>query len=400
MVYFSAVGMVNALGNSVSEVSESLRAGQSLGMAPQQGWLLDDSPVWLGAVNAELPPVPESLLQHNSRNNRLLLAALQQIQSEVAACVIRYGASRVAVIMGTSTSGIFEGERAVREYQPATDEDNVGGFPAGYDYQQQELGDPSIFLARYLGLTGPSYTLSTACSSSVRAIISGQRLIESGMVDAAIVGGADSLCRMPINGFHSLESLSAERCTPFAAERKGINVGEAAALILLSREPAPVALLGVGESSDAWHMSAPHPEGRGAEHAIRMALSQAELQPAGVGYINLHGTATRLNDQIEAQVVNRIFGHQTPCSSTKHLTGHTLGAAGATEAALSWLMLSHDLPLPVQDFTLRARDQTLAEINLVTGPEKLKKPVILSNSFAFGGNNACLILGAPNGEFC
>lgn len=393
MVYFSAVGMVNALGSTLSEVSQNLTSGQAPGMASQQGWLVEDSPIWLGAVNTELPPIPVPLSQHNSRNNRLLLAALLQIQAEVSACIIRYGASRVAVIMGTSTSGIFEGERAVREFQPGSGE-NAGQFPPGYDYQQQELGDPSIFLSRYLGLTGPSYTVSTACSSSVRAIISGKRLIESGIVDAAIVGGADSLCRMPINGFHSLESLSAGRCTPFAAARKGINVGEAAALILLSREPAPVALLGVGESSDAWHMSAPHPEGLGAEQAIRMALKQAKLQPADVGYINLHGTATRLNDQVEAQVVNRVFGHQVPCSSTKHLTGHTLGAAGATEAALSWLMLSHGLPLPVQDFTDSSRDTTLAEINLVTGPAKLATPVILSNSFAFGGNNACLILGA------
>ncbi|CNK07967.1 beta-ketoacyl-[acyl-carrier-protein] synthase family protein [Yersinia aldovae] len=393
MVYFSAVGMVNALGNTLSEVSENLSTGQAPGMAPQQGWLLGDIPIWLGAVNAKLPPIPEHLLLHNSRNNRLLLAALSQIHSAVSACITRYGASRLAVIMGTSTSGIVEGERAVREYQPAAGEE-AERFPAGYAYQQQELGDPSIFLSRYLGLTGPSYTVSTACSSSVRAIISGKRLIDAGIVDAAIVGGADSLCRMPINGFHSLESLSAQRCTPFAAERKGINVGEAAALILLSREPAPVALLGVGESSDAWHMSAPHPEGRGAEQAIRMALGQAGMQPADVGYINLHGTATRLNDQIEAQVVNRVFGHQTPCSSTKHLTGHTLGAAGATEAALSWLMLRHALPLPVQDFSQSAWDTTLAKINLVTGPTKLGAPVILSNSFAFGGNNACLILGA------
>lgn len=389
MVYFSAVGMVNALGYSLSEVKDNLCAGLAPGMAPRPGWLLDDSPIWLGSVDSELPPLPEQLAPHNSRNNRLLMAALLQIQPEITACIARYGASRVAVIMGTSTSGIFEGEQAVREYQPGS-----GEFPAGYHYQQQELGDPSIFLTRYLGLTGPSYTVSTACSSSLRAIISGKRLIESGMVDAAIVGGADSLCRMPINGFHSLESLSAERCIPFAAERKGINVGEAAALILLSREPSPVALLGVGESSDAWHMSAPHPEGRGAEQAIKMALTQAGLQPAGVGYINLHGTATRLNDQVEAQVVNRVFGHQTPCSSTKHLTGHTLGAAGATEAALSWLMLSHSLPLPIQDFSQGSRDTTLAEINLVTGPAMLKTPVILSNSFAFGGNNGCLILGA------
>ena len=207
------------------------------------------------------------------------------------------------------------------------------------------------------------------------------------------MGGADSLCRMPINGFNSLESLSHGRCTPFAEGRDGINIGEAAALILLTREPADIALLGFGESSDAWHMSAPHPEGEGAERAMRMALQQAGMTPDDVGYINLHGTATPLNDRAEAAVTHRLFGDRVPCSSSKHLTGHTLGAAGATEAALSWLILNQDLPLPAQDFSMAARDASLPEIDLVLAERRPARPVILSNSFAFGGNNACILIG-------
>ncbi|CAI1208133.1 beta-ketoacyl-[acyl-carrier-protein] synthase family protein [Serratia quinivorans] len=386
MVYFSAVGMVNALGNSLSQIAENLALGVSPGMQQQAQWLLGGETSWFGNVQGELPTIPEPLKRHNSRNNRLLLAALAQIDTPVRAAIARYGADRVAVIMGTSTSGIHEGELALQQYQ-------AGQWPQGYDYRQQELGDPGLFLSAFLATRGPAYTLSTACSSSARAIISGKRLIDAGLVDAAIVGGADSLCQMPINGFNSLESLSAQRCTPFAAERSGINIGEAAALMLLTREPAAVALLGVGESSDAWHMSAPHPAGEGAERAISMALRQAGLNAGQIGYINLHGTATRLNDQVEAQVVNRLFGPQTPCSSTKHLTGHTLGAAGAVEAALSWLLLTQPLPLPQQDFSRVPRDAELAPIGLVCQPQLLGQRAILSNSFAFGGNNACLLLG-------
>ncbi|MFP7608147.1 beta-ketoacyl-[acyl-carrier-protein] synthase family protein [Serratia quinivorans] len=386
MVYFSAVGMVNALGNSLSQIAENLALGVSPGMQQQTQWLLGGETSWFGNVQGELPTIPEPLKRHNSRNNRLLLAALAQIDTPVRAAIARYGADRVAVIMGTSTSGIHEGELALQQYQ-------AGQWPQGYDYRQQELGDPGLFLSAFLATRGPAYTLSTACSSSARAIISGKRLIDAGLVDAAIVGGADSLCQMPINGFNSLESLSAQRCTPFAAGRSGINIGEAAALMLLTREPAAVALLGVGESSDAWHMSAPHPAGEGAERAISMALRQAGLNAGQIGYINLHGTATRLNDQVEAQVVNRLFGPQTPCSSTKHLTGHTLGAAGAVEAALSWLLLTQPLPLPQQDFSRVPRDAELAPIGLVCQPQLLGQRAILSNSFAFGGNNACLLLG-------
>ena len=390
MIYFSAVGMVNALGNDLVQIAQNLTAGAAPGMSLQEGWLTENRPVWLGTVTGDLPAIPGDLMAHRSRNNQLLLAALAQIESQVSAAIAQYGKDRVAVIMGTSTSGIAEGEEAVRYLH------QHGEFPPGFDYRQQELGDPSQFMAELLDLSGPAYTLSTACSSSARAIISGKRLIEAGLVDAAIVGGADSLCRMPVNGFNSLESLSHGRCAPFGQGRDGINIGEASALILLTREPAEVALLGVGESSDAWHMSAPHPEGLGAERAISMALKMAGLTASDVGYINAHGTATPLNDQVEAAVIHRLFGNSTPCSSTKHLTGHTLGAAGATEAALSWLILTQALHLPHQDFSQISRDVSLPDIWLATTGQPLARPVILSNSFAFGGNNASILIGRPS----
>ena len=390
MIYFSAVGMVNALGNDLVQIAQNLTAGTAPGMSLQEGWLTENRPVWLGTVTGDLPAISGDLMAHRSRNNQLLLAALAQIESQVSAAIAQYGKDRVAVIMGTSTSGIAEGEEAVRYLH------QHGEFPPGFDYRQQELGDPSQFMAELLDLSGPAYTLSTACSSSARAIISGKRLIEAGLVDAAIVGGADSLCRMPVNGFNSLESLSHGRCAPFGQGRDGINIGEASALILLTREPAEVALLGVGESSDAWHMSAPHPEGLGAERAITMALKMAGLTASDVGYINAHGTATPLNDQVEAAVIHRLFGNSTPCSSTKHLTGHTLGAAGATEAALSWLILTQALHLPHQDFSQISRDVSLPDIWLATTGQPLARPVILSNSFAFGGNNASILIGRPS----
>lgn len=390
MIYFSAVGMVNALGNDLVQIAQNLTAGTAPGMSLQEGWLTENRPVWLGTVTGDLPAVPGDLMAHRSRNNQLLLVALAQIESQVSGAIAQYGKDRVAVIMGTSTSGIAEGEDAVRYLH------QHGEFPPGFDYRQQELGDPSQFMAELLDLSGPAYTLSTACSSSARAIISGKRLIEAGLVDAAIVGGADSLCRMPVNGFNSLESLSHGRCAPFGQGRDGINIGEASALILLTREPAEVALLGVGESSDAWHMSAPHPEGLGAERAITMALKMAGLTASDVGYINAHGTATPLNDQVEAAVIHRLFGNSTPCSSTKHLTGHTLGAAGATEAALSWLILTQALHLPHQDFSQISRDVSLPDIWLATTGQPLARPVILSNSFAFGGNNASILIGRPS----
>lgn len=385
MIYISAVGMINALGNDTDEIATNLTRGAAPGMRPRSGWLQGHPQAVLAGVDGELPAIPDDFAAHRSRNNQLLLAALAQIQPRVDEAIAQYGRDRVAVVLGTSTSGLDEGDAHVNLTLN-------GQESLSWQYPQQELGDPSRFLSHWLALDGPAFTLSTACSSSARAIISGRRLIEAGLADVAIVGGADTLSRMPINGFHSLESLSPTRCLPFGRDRSGITIGEGAALMLLTREPQPVALLGVGESSDAYHISAPHPQGEGAIRAITQALNDAGITPTQVGYINLHGTATPLNDQIESKVVSELFGENVPCSSTKHLTGHTLGAAGITEAALSMLILQRDLPLPPQDFSDSPRDPALPCCGIIEQPRALERPVILSNSFAFGGNNASILL--------
>lgn len=382
MIYISAVGMINALGNNIAEIAANLTRGIAPGMRSRAGWLQGLPEAVFSGVDGDLPAIPDAFAAHRSRNNQLLLAALAQIQPQVDRAIAQYGRDRIAVVMGTSTSGLDEGDKYVSAAQRTE-----------WHYALQELGDPSRFLSRWLGLDGPAFTLSTACSSSARAMISGRRLIDAGLADIAIVGGADTLSRMPINGFHSLESLSPTRCQPFGRDRCGITIGEGAALMILTREPQPIALLGVGESSDAWHMSAPHPEGEGAIRAIQQALRDAAITPQEVGYINLHGTATPLNDKIESKVVNHLFGEGVPCSSTKHLTGHTLGAAGITEAAISVLILQHHLPLPPQDFSQAPVDDSLPACGLLHHAAPLARPVILSNSFAFGGNNASILLG-------
>lgn len=386
MIYISAVGIINALGKTSAEVADNLVRGVSPGMRPRKDWLVNQPDAVLAGVDGELPAIPDAFSAHRTRNNQLLLSALAQIQPKVEDAIAQYGRERVGVVLGTSTSGLNEGDEHVNL--------RLNNEPSlHWQYPQQELGDPSRFLSNWLALEGPAYTLSTACSSSARAIISGRRLIEAGLADAVIVGGSDTLSRMPVNGFNSLEALSPTRCLPFARDRSGITIGEGAALMLLTREPQPVALLGVGESSDAWHISAPHPEGEGAIRAIKQALADAGIQPDEVGYINLHGTATTLNDQIESKVIHDLFGESVPCSSTKHLTGHTLGAAGIIEAAISMLILQLNLPLPPQDFSLSPIDPALPACGILRQPQPLTRPVILSNSFAFGGNNASILLG-------
>lgn len=386
MIYISAIGMINALGHSPSEIATNLTRGVAPGMRSRAGWLQGYPDAVLGGVDADLPVIPDTFAAHRSRNNQLLLVSLEQIQPEVDKSIAKYGRERIAVVLGTSTSGLHEGDVHVDLSLNNTSSPD-------WQYPQQELGDPSRFLSRWLGVSGPAFTLSTACSSSARAIISGRRLIEAGLADVAIVGGADTLSRMPINGFHSLESLSPTLCQPFGQHRSGITIGEGAALMVMTREPQSIALLGVGESSDAWHISAPHPQGEGAIRAINQALDDAGLQPDDVGYINLHGTATLLNDRIESKVVHDLFGERVPCSSTKHLTGHTLGAAGITEAAISALILLHQLPLPPQDFSSSPVDPDLPSCGILREAQPLARPVILSNSFAFGGNNASILLG-------
>ncbi|WP_130620033.1 beta-ketoacyl-[acyl-carrier-protein] synthase family protein [Dyella amyloliquefaciens] len=389
--YLNALGVVCALGAGKAAVAEALFGGSDEGIRPVSGWIPGrEAP--MGAARAALPPVPAALAStRDNRNNRLLLAAALEIESDIRAAIARFGHARVGVIIGTSTTGIDEATRGIGDYR------RDGAWPADYRYAHQELGAPAAFLAEWLDLAGPCYGISTACTSSARALLSARRLLRMGVCDAVLCGGADTLCGLPINGFHALEAMDGTRCNPFSQHRDGINIGEAAALFLMTREHGPVQLFGGGASSDAHHMSSPDPRGLGAQAAMRAALADAGLEASQIDYLNLHGTATEHNDAMEALAVDAVFPHGVPCSSTKSLTGHTLGAAGALEAAFCWLSLadagSHRrLPPHVWD---GQPDPTLPSLDLVTHGPRLARGGrhLMSNSFAFGGNNATLILG-------
>lgn len=390
--YLAALGIVNALGHSVSEVRERLLAGATDGMARESGWLANGGEALVGRVPGELPKVPANLARFDCRNNRLLLAALAQINADVTRTIEQFGRFRIGVVLGTSTSGIAAGEAAIASL------DRSGKLPAEFHYAAQEIGTAAQFLAHHLRLLGPAYTVSTACTSSAKALVSAKMLIASGMCDAVLAGGVDSLSRLTVSGFTALESVSPERCNPLSANRCGINIGEGAALFLVTRDAAPVALLGCGESSDAYHVSAPHPEGLGAEAAMRAALTEAGIGPEDIGYVNLHGTATPKNDEMESRAMLRVFGAPPPASSTKPMTGHTLGAAGATEAAFCWLSLTDPdgrLPPHLWD---GVADPALPPLRLAsTGMRfpKSRRRIAMSNGFAFGGSNVSLILGEP-----
>ncbi len=293
----------------------------------------------------------------------------------------------MGIVLGSSTTGIQRAESAFKARL------SNGAWPDGYDYARQEPGDPALFLASILGVNGPTYTVSTACTSGAKAMASAARLIQAGLCDAVVCGGADTLCELTVNGFAALEATSSRICNPFSRNRDGINIGEGAALFLLSREPAALRLAGWGESSDAYHVSAPDPDGIGAEGSVRQALDHAGLTPGDVGYLNLHGTATRLNDAMEARMVDRVFGGGLPCGSTKALTGHMLGAAGSCEAAFVALALLRGGALPPHVWD-GERDPDLPWIELVPAVGgRSDSRYMMSCSYAFGGNNIALILG-------
>ncbi|MCL9774230.1 beta-ketoacyl-[acyl-carrier-protein] synthase family protein [Vibrio methylphosphonaticus] len=391
-IFIHACGFHSALGDTPASIQQCLSLRDCSHMDHAEGLLNTGGATVVGRVIEDLPSLPSHLTQYDSRNNRLALSAMQQIEAKVQEAITQYGADRVAVIVGTSTSGISDGESAYTAKLAS------GEFPSHFHYSKQELGNCSDFIAQYFDISGPCYSISTACSSSGRVFLSAKRLLKSGLVDAVIVGGVDTLCALTLNGFNSLEALSSRLCRPFDEDRNGINIGESAAFMLLSTTPSPaskahIALLGVGDSSDAHHISAPHPEGNGAEQAMQKALIDAHLSAEDIGYINAHGTATPLNDRMESKAIARVFGQSVPVSSTKPLTGHTLGAASATEAAIAWYILNYDLLLPKQHCQNKASD---IEITLVETDIKLNGGAILSNSFAFGGNNISLIFGVWN----
>jgi 3-oxoacyl-[acyl-carrier-protein] synthase-1 len=385
-LFLTALGMVNALGNQNDIIWDNLTKGGQTCLTSYNG-SIDERFTWIGKVQSELPNIAKELQNYACRNNQLTLAAYQGIQSEVNKAITMYGKERVAIVLGSSTSGIAEGESALAF------KEKTGLFPDSFTYQQQEIGTAAEFLARYIGSTGLAYTISTACSSSAKAFISARNLIRLDLADAVIVGGSDSLCQLTLNGFSSLELLSDEICNPFSKNRKGINIGEGAALFLLSKQQSDIQLLGLGESSDAYHISAPHPEGKGAVQAMRQSLQDARLTT--VDYVNLHGTATLQNDLMESIAMYRVFPQSVLCSSTKSLTGHLLGTSGAAEIGFCWLALSkynsQSMLIPhVWDGEI---DEKLPFLNFVKPFQSALLTTCMSNSYAFGGNNVSVIIG-------
>ena len=388
----SQVSVVNSLGSGVEPVRRALRDKRS-GLKP-----CDFETARIDTYVGTVPVLDDvrvrsDLLDYDCRNNRLAQLCLEQdgFAGRVVAARDRHGAGRIGFYLGTSTSGLHATELAYRRRDPKT-----GALPADYHYAETQnaysLGE---FVRRYLGLAGPGFVVSSACSSTAKAFGNAARMIAAGVCDAAVVGGADSLCLMTLYGFHSLGLTSAGPCRPFDVDRDGISIGEGAGFALVEKadraRPGAVLLLGVGESSDAYHMSTPHPEGLGARIAMQQALDSAGLRPADIDYINLHGTATKTNDASEDKAVFDIFGPGTPCSSTKGATGHLLGAAGITEAIVSVLAIEDGL-MPGSANT-RSVDPAMRS-NYLLENRQAKVTRVLSNSFGFGGSNCSLVLGA------
>ena len=384
--------MTSCIGRGLDETLEAIRDQRS-GLAPCTFETVD-LPTYVGEVKGvDSVLLAQELTAFDCRNNRLAQLGLEQdgFADAVRTAVSKYGPDRVGVFMGTSTSGILQTELAYRRRDLIT-----GALPADFVYDKtQNTFSVADFTRSYFGLSAPAVTISSACSSSAKVFGSARRMIEAGLIDAAIVGGVDSLCLTTLYGFNSLGLLSRQACRPYDTQRDGISIGEAAAFALLERVPEnlddnAILLLGIGESSDAYHMSSPHPEGLGAKMAIEGALKMAGLQAADIDYINLHGTATQTNDAAESKAISAVFGSDTPCSSTKGATGHTLGAAGGIEAVICALALQNNL-LP-GGLNTREVDPELG-MNYLLNNKEQQITHVLSNSFGFGGTNCSLVFG-------
>jgi len=390
-------GVVCALGDSKASVAAGLLQGSRDGLVLDSD-LPNAEPQYVGRVadtmlaNAASDASGDIL----TRNDKLAQLAYLQIADTLAPLIAEFGRQRIAVVIGTSTSGIEFGEQALT-HKLAT-----GEYPDNYHYRLQEMGSTAQFIADLCQAKGPVYSISTACSSSGKALVSAQALLAADLADVVIAGGVDSLAKLTVNGFKALASTATAQSNPFSADRDGINIGEAAALFIVTNAQDGIQLLGAAETSDAYHLSAPHPDGEGALRAMQAALVEANLLGSQIDYVNLHGTGTPKNDDMEAKAMFNACGSEVLCSSTKGMTGHTLGAAGALEAGFCWLLLhdeynpEHKVPVNVSDGEV---DNSLAQINLVgaktnaarTANNKLQ--TCMSNSFAFGGNNISLVIG-------
>jgi 3-oxoacyl-[acyl-carrier-protein] synthase-1 len=394
-LYLSRFTATSAIGLGLDQTLDALR--QRRGGLLLCAFDTVDLATSIGEVaGVDAVQLPARLAAFDCRNNRLAQLGLEQdgFAASVRAAVEKYGPTRVGVFIGTSTAGILQTELAYRRRDADT-----GTLPADFIYgTTHNTFSVADFTRQYFGLSGPAVAVSSACSSSAKVFSSARRMLAAGLIDAAVVGGVDSLCLTTLYGFNSLGLISAQPCRPFDAARDGISIGEAAAFALLERPPEhlpanAVLLLGVGESSDAYHMSSPHPDGLGARMAMQNALTMAGLQPADIDYINLHGTATQSNDAAEGKAVMGLFGSATPCSSTKGATGHTLGAAGGVEAVICALALQHGLQ--PAGLNTRQTDPALP-LNYLLDNRNQPMTYVLSNSFGFGGTNCSLIFGRAN----
>jgi len=385
--------MTSCLGRGLAPTRAAFRATAS-GLAPCRFGAVDID-TWIGEI-AGLDDVtmPRALARFDCRNNRASVLGLAQdgFSAAVAEAASRYGPERAGVFIGTSTAGILQTELAYRRRDPGS-----GALPPDFDYRgTHNTYSAAEYVRAHLALAGPCAAISTACSSSAKAFASAARMLEAGMIDMAVVGGVDTLCLTTLCGFGSLQLLSRAPCRPYDIERDGISIGEAAAFFLLERAPGEgaIALLGTGESSDAHHMSAPHPEGVGARRAMEGALAAAGLAPEAIDYVNLHGTGTPSNDAAEDIAVYGLFGDAVPVNSTKGMTGHALGAAGAVEAIVSVIAIE-ERRFPGSAGT-RAVDPALhARYEVQGGARDIA--CVLSNSFGFGGSNCSLVFGRVDG---
>ncbi len=381
-VAITAYSACNGLGRTTGEIVQKLARGEhGLSRCPL------DVPfeTVCGTVPGPQPPPPSKYSTYDSRVLRLALMAFEEIAPAIDAARRRHGDRRIGVVLATSTGGIESTELAYFAWR------KTGLFPPAHDLRKQhQFSAFADVIADLGGMGGPRYVISTACSSSGKALASAQRLLWSGWCDAVLVGGVDALCYTTVRGFHSLGVLSPVPCRPFAADRPGMNIGEGAAFLLIERDGPGPRVLGVGESSDAFHMSAPDPEGSGARMAMEQALAQAGLQPEDVDHVNAHGTGTARNDTAEAKAIHAVFGSRVPVVSTKGYTGHTLGAGGATEAVLSLIALEQGwIPASLGGNPV---DPALS-INVIQERTERRLRTVLSNSFAFGGNNVSVLLG-------
>lgn len=382
----TAYAAINALGTTTRDVVANLREGRTgLGACPLE--LPFETPT--GALPEPPPALPPSLGAWDSRTTRLAVAGLDEIMPALRRAIAQHGAERVAMVVGTTTSGLGRTEDAYHELK------RTGALPQDYSlHRQHSFGAMMEALRRVAGIGGPCFAVSTACSASAKAVGCAQRLLATGTVDAVLVGGVDALSQTTLRGFHSLQILSPVFCRPLSRERRGINIGEGAAYLLIEREgDATARLLGVGESSDAHHMSAPDPTGEGARSAMAAALAQAALPPADVDYINAHSPGTRLNDLSEGLAITQLLGGGVPVASTKGYTGHLLGAGGATEAIFAIVAIEQGwIPRSV------GAEPVDVDLGLNVPTARLDTPCrnVLSNSFAFGGSNVSLLFGKGN----